>query len=266
MIVVAHPDDESLGMGGTLAKYSREGVQTCLVTATRGERGRYGDLPEFPGLEAVGKIREAELRTAAKRLGVNRLHFLDYIDGDLDKANPQEAIAKIVGIIRDFRPQVMITFGPEGAYGHTDHIAICQFATAAAICAADPDFSGNGYPGVNQSFHALSKLYYLAWTKAKWDAYQAAFKKLVAVVDGVERQVTPAQDWFITTRIDTSNVWETVWEAVSCHKTQLAIYGKLKDLPVDQHLAIWGSQEFYRVFSRVNGKRQLETDLFEGLR
>ncbi|MEP0828701.1 MAG: PIG-L family deacetylase [bacterium] len=266
MTVLAHPDDESLGMGGTLAKYSREGVDTYLITATRGERGRYGDLQEFPGLEAVGQIREKELRMAAKRLGITEVHFLDYIDGDLDKAEPLEAIAKITYYIRKYRPQVVVTFGPEGGYGHPDHIAICQYTTAATICAADPDFNGNGYLAMPSQHHAISKLYYMAWTQPKWDAYQAAFRKLVTVVDGVERQVTPAPDWGITSRIDTSSVWEIVWEAVSCHKTQLAIYGKLKELSAEHHMALWGTQEFYRAFSRVNGKRALEQDLFEGLR
>ena len=70
LCVLAHPDDESLGMGGTLAKYAREGIETYLVTATRGERGRFGSEIEFPGFAAVGRLREAELLAAAKELGL----------------------------------------------------------------------------------------------------------------------------------------------------------------------------------------------------
>ena len=124
MCVLAHPDDESLGMGGTLAKYAAEGIETYLVTATRGERGWFGDEKEYPGLEALGKIREAELLNAARELGIREVKFLDYTDGDLDQANPAEATAKIVSHLRHVRPQVVITFDPNGAYGH-DNIPGC---------------------------------------------------------------------------------------------------------------------------------------------
>src|SRR6266850_4843578 len=178
MCVLAHPDDESLGTGGALAKCAAEGVATYLVTATRGERGRFGDSPESPGPEIVGKAREAELLAAARELGVREVRFLDYPDGALDKVDTAEAIEKIAGHLRRIRPHVVITFGPEGAYGHPDHIAISQLTTAAVVRAADPEF-------------AVSKLYYIAWSAQTWTAYQAAFKKLTSTVDGVERQVTP---------------------------------------------------------------------------
>ncbi len=114
MTFFAHPDDESLGTGGTLAKYSAEGVETYVVCATRGERG-WNDQPEaYPGLAGLGQIREAELRAATNHLGVRETICLDYIDGDLDQANPAEAIAKIVDEVRRVRAQVVITFAPNG--------------------------------------------------------------------------------------------------------------------------------------------------------
>jgi len=264
MCVLAHPDDESLGVGGTLAKYAAEGFETYLVTATRGERGRFGDATERPSLETVGRTREAELRAAASVLGVSEVTFLDYIDGELDRADPKEAVGKIVHHLRRVQPAVVITFGPDGAYGHPDHIAVSQFTTAAVVCAADNDYvSGNGWPAAKN--HTVAKLYYMAWTEAKWVAYQAAFKTLKFDLDGVERQANPWPDWAITTRIATEEHWATVWKAVSCHKTQLTIYGKLADLSPEYHRALWGSQEFYRVFSAVNGGRIRERDIFEGL-
>jgi LmbE family N-acetylglucosaminyl deacetylase len=263
MCILAHPDDESLGMGGTLAKYAREGVETYLVTATRGERGRFGDAAVRPPLEVVGKVREAELRAAGSELGIREIHFLDYIDQDLDRTDPGEAQRKIVQFIRSIKPHVAVTFAPDGAYGHPDHIAISQLATAAVVAAADP-----GYPGVSttETPHRVSKFYFMAWSKPKWDAYQAAFKKLVVTVDGVERQASPWPEWAITTVLETSEVWDTVWRAVCCHQTQMAIYGKLEHLSPQHHRALWGTQEFYRVFSCVNGGRTIETDLFDGLR
>src|SRR6266704_1249805 len=110
MCVLAHPDDESLGNGGTIAKYAAEGVETYLVTATRGERGWFGDESDDPGLEALGKIREAELLAAARALGIRQVDFLNYLDGDLDQAPPAEAVAKIVGYVRRVKPDVVVTF------------------------------------------------------------------------------------------------------------------------------------------------------------
>ena len=84
MCILAHPDDESLGMGGILARYAAEGIETYLVTATRGERGWTGPASENPGLTTLGQIREAELKAAAQVLGIKEVVILDYIDGDLD--------------------------------------------------------------------------------------------------------------------------------------------------------------------------------------
>ncbi len=109
MAVLAHPDDESLGTGGILAKYAAEGIETSLVTATRGERGWFGDEREYPGLESLGQIREAELRAAAEVLGIRGVDFLGYLDGELDQAHPAEVMAKIVGHLRSLKPNVVVT-------------------------------------------------------------------------------------------------------------------------------------------------------------
>ena len=256
MAVLAHPDDESLGVGGTLAKYASEGVDVFLLTATRGESGRYhGHRPDdrqHPGPLALAGIRETELRAAASVLGVRDVSLLDYCDQQLDRANPQEAVAGIVRHLRRVRPDVVVTFGPDGAYGHPDHIAISQFTTAAVVAAADAAW-------------AVSKLYYIAWPESTWAAYQTAFRKLLSTVDGVERQATAWPDWAITTVVDTRQVWSTVWRAVSCHESQVTAYERLNDLLPAHHEALWGSQSFYRVFSTVNGGRARETCLFEGI-
>ena len=97
------------------------------------------------------------------------------------------------------------------------------------------------------------------------EAYQAALKTLRATVDGVERQATPWPDWAITTIVDTADHWPVVWRAVSCHRTQMSIYRNLEGLPDEHHRALWGTQEFYRAFSLVNGGRALEAGLFEGV-
>jgi LmbE family N-acetylglucosaminyl deacetylase len=260
LAVLAHPDDESLGLGGTLAYYAAQGVETCLVTATRGERGRYFDNANRPSDAAVGRAREAELRSAAAELGVRDVAFLDYRDGELDRAEPAEAIGRIAAHVRRLRPHVVVTFGPDGAYGHPDHIAISQFTCAAVLAANDADLSGDPPP------HRVSKLYFMASPRALWDLYQAVFKKLVSTVDGVERQANPWPEWMLTTRIDAADHWQTVWRAVQRHETQLAVYGRLDSLSTEQHRMLWGEQSFYRVLSVVNGGRDRESDLFDGLR
>jgi len=259
MAILAHPDDESLGVGGTLAKYAAEGVETFLVTATRGQKGRFRghrDPPQHPGAARLGEIREQELRAAAAVLGVTDLAVLDYQDQGLDRADIAEAVGKIAGQIRRIRPHVVMTFGPDGAYGHPDHIAISQLTSAGIVAAAA---AGDGS-------HHVSKLYHIAWSADSWDLYQRAFASVGCTVDGVERRAVPWPEWAITTVIDARPWWPTVWRAVSCHDSQTASYDRLKTLEDADHAALWGHQCFYRAFSVVNGGRARETDLFEGLR
>ena len=257
LAVLAHPDDESLGVGGTLARYGAEGVETFLVTATRGERGRVGS--ERPGPAIVGPLRERELRAAAEVLGISEVVFLDYLDAELDRAPVEEAVGRIAAAVRRFRPQVVITFPHDGSYGHPDHVAISQLTGAALVEAAAPGPAG-------EAGHRVDKLYWIAWRERLWSAYREAFGDLVARVGGVERRADPWPDWAVTTAIDTRAVWRQVWRAVQCHGSQLAGYAKLSGVSPEHHEAIWGAQEFYRVWSRVECGRGLESDLFEGLR
>ena len=162
MCVLAHPDDESLGTGGTLAKYAAEGVETYLVTATRGERGRFGDGGERPA--AGGRRTDARGGASGGGEGARRARgqLLGYPDGALDtRGSGGGAGGDRRRICAACRPHVVMTFGPEGAYGHPDHIAISQLTTAAIVRAAER--------GVTPS----SKLYYIAWSAKTWAAYQA---------------------------------------------------------------------------------------------
>lgn len=260
LAVLAHPDDESLGLGGTLAHYAEQGVDTYVLTATRGQRGRFFTNDDRPSDEEVGRVREAELRAAAAELGVREVSLLDYRDGELDAADPTGATNRIAAELRRIRPQVVVTFDAYGAYGHPDHIAISQLTGAACVLAADP------LHAPEDPAHRVSKLYWMAWPPELWALYQSVFKRLVSTVDGVERQASPWPEWALTTRIDARRHWEAVWRAVRCHETQMAVYQKLGELTPEQHRVLWGEQRFYRVYSTVNGGRELETDLFAGLR
>jgi LmbE family N-acetylglucosaminyl deacetylase len=261
MCVFAHPDDESLGMGGTLAKYAAEGVEIALVTATRGERGWGGRREEYPGAQALGRIREAELRCAADVLGIKDLTFLGYMDGEVDKAASAEIVLSIAREIRRFKPQVVVTFGPDGAYGHPDHIAISQFTSAAVIMAANASQSGLQ----ELSPHTVLKMYFMEDTLELVDLVKQVLGGIQFTVDGKLRQHVGWLDWMITTRIDASAYWQGGWQAIQCHMTQLVGMAGLHQLTPEQHRKAWGTGTFYRAFSLVNGGRKIEDDLFEGI-
>ena len=262
LAVFPHPDDETLGLGGTFAKYSAEGVETFLVCATRGERGWFESEGPDPGLEAVGRIREAELRCAAEQLGLREVNFLDYIDGEVDQGNPLEIITKLVEHIRRIKPQVVVTFPPDGTYGHPDHIALSQFTNAALICAADATFSDPK----NQASHRVQKFYFMVDDQEIVDFANETFGGISMEIDGVMRKHVGWPDWEITTQINASPYIERVHKAVHCHKSQLSGYGPLGEASPEEMAKFFGKGNFYRAFSLVNGGRKVETDLFEGLR
>ena len=262
LAVFAHPDDETLGLGSTLARYAAEGVETSLICATRGERGWYDSEGSDPGLDAVGRIREAELNCAAGQLGIHEVCLLDYIDGDLDQANPEEIIGKLVSHIRRLRPQVVVTFGPDGAYGHPDHIAISQFAQGAIVCAADRNF----VDAAIQAPHRVLKLYYMVDSQEVVDIWNEAFGGISMEIDGVRRNQVGWENWQITTRLENNAHIEKVQRAIFCHKSQMPGYSTIVEWPLDELARAFGIGCFYRVFSLVNGGRQTEADLFEGLR
>ena len=262
MGIFAHPDDESLGTGGLMAKYAAEGVHTSIVTATRGQRGWHNVPPIDPGLEGFGRIREAELRCAAEVLGIRDVTVLDYLDGDLDQADPTEVQGLLAMHLRRLRPQVVVTFGPDGSYGHPDHIAICQFATGATALAADPTAA---VPG-DYAPHRVSKLYYLLDSHDTLELYNRIFPELVMHVDGIDRRGQGWPTWMMTAVIDADAHWRTAARAIACHPSQLAGYENFVTALETHHKQLVGTQTYYRAFSLVNGGRLPETDLFEGLR
>jgi len=260
LAVFPHPDDETLGLGSTIARYSQEGVETYLVCATRGERGWFDSEGPDPGFKEVARIREAELRCAADHLDLREVRFLDYIDGDVDQAEPREIITKIAAEIRRIRPQVLVTFPPDGSYGHPDHIALSQFTNAALVCASDSSFAGNEPP------HRVSKFYYMVDSLDVVDVANEAFGGISIDIDGVKRHHVGWPDWEITTRLDNIQYLDKVRDAILCHKSQLPGYGPIANWSLAEMATIFGIGNFYRVYSLVNGGRFVETDLFEGLR
>jgi LmbE family N-acetylglucosaminyl deacetylase len=133
----AHPDDESFSAAGTAMKFAAAGARIVLVTATRGQKGKCGD-PPVCAPEDIARTRERELREAARIIGFDALHLLDYEDQSLGSAPPAEIRATLVTILRRERPDVVFTFDPNGFNLHPDHVAISRFTADAVAAAADP--------------------------------------------------------------------------------------------------------------------------------
>lgn len=263
LAIFPHPDDETLGLGPTLARYAADPqVETYLVCATRGERGWQGEPAANPGLTALGKIREAEVRAAAQILGVREVTVLDYVDGKVDQAEPNGIIAQLVQHLRRLQPHLVITFPPDGNYGHPDHIALSQFTTAALVCAADASF----IDPAQQPPHRVAKFYFMADSRELVNVMAEQGFVLTMPVDGVERGQVAWEAWQLTTQIEAADHWPTVLQAIQCHQSQLASLGDVLNLPEEVLRRVWSHNTFYRAYSLVNGGRQVETDLFEGLR
>lgn len=152
MTVFAHPDDESFTSGGLLALAAANGQTVTCVTATRGEVG-IRDESRWPK-EQLGEIRQNELEQSFKILGITNHYWLDYIDGQCDQADDDEAVDKVTAYINKHKPQTIITFAPDGLTGHSDHIKASQWANAA----------------LQKSGHA-AQIYYAVSSKEHYDNY-----------------------------------------------------------------------------------------------
>ncbi|MFQ5934481.1 MAG: PIG-L family deacetylase, partial [Dehalococcoidia bacterium] len=187
MAVVAHPDDETFGCGGLLAKYAAEGVRVSVVCATRGEAGEISD-PSLASAENLAQVRERELRKACRALGVETVYILGYRDSGmggapsnhhpraLRNAPIEEVSGRIVEAIRRERPQVILTFDPDGGYGHPDHIAIHKAAREAFTAAA----LSNRYPGqlkVDLQPFQPHKLYYFVFPRSAVAEFRRALQE-----------------------------------------------------------------------------------------
>jgi LmbE family N-acetylglucosaminyl deacetylase len=160
--VFAHPDDETFCAGGTIAKYCSIGIGTDLFCATNGDAGKTSDVP-VSSREELGRIREAELRSAARVLGIESIRLAGHVDGTLHELEPTELIGEVVAFLRRTKPTVVVGFGPEGApTGHRDHRAMSRVVTAAFFLAglktSYPEHVDSGLEP-----HAADRLYYHAW-------------------------------------------------------------------------------------------------------
>jgi LmbE family N-acetylglucosaminyl deacetylase len=279
-----HPDDESFGMGGTLSLYAGRGYRVELICATRGEAGEISD-PRLATPETLRAVREHELRCAAEVMGIRPPIFLDYRDsgmmGTQDNDHPQSfwradrmvAVRQVTRLMREIRPDVVVTFEPGGGYGHPDHMTIHHVTVAAVAAANDP----TRYPeqldeGLKP--HHVSKLYYTAlpqrFFRGLADRLEAAGVDLGTLggLGGGELRERGYSDALVTTAIDVTSVLDQKKEAFLCHSTQLDPRGAFTTA-VKLGGEVWSGAMAYEYYTRVQPRmgtsEQTESDLFAGL-
>ena len=270
----AHPDDEVLGIGGTLAQYSDNGVYIEWVVTTRGEAGEIADH-ELATPENLGKVREREMRCSAQTLGMADVTFLGYRDSGMDgtadnqrpdayiNADDNEVVAKLVAIIRRVRPHVMLTFEPFGGYGHPDHIAIHKHTHLALPAAADPDYRPDlGAPWQTQ------RLFYPI---LRMDSFRALKKRMMAhglpvdFFDGLEKRRANAwPDDNYQVAINVNGTTATKWAAFNCHRTQFGEDSLFRRLPDSEMAEVFSTEYFALAYPEPEDGLRLGS-LFEGL-
>ena len=274
LAVLAHPDDESFGMGGTLALYAARGVDVHLVCATRGEVGEVA--PELlKGFHSIAELRESELRCAAGFLGLKGVHFLDYRDsgmpGSPDNTHPQalaaqpldEVAAKVVRYIRDLKPQVVLTFDPIGGYRHPDHIAIQRATVRAFEQANNPAFAPESLP-----ICAPERLYFHIFPKG-FLKFGVRILPLLGKdphkfgTNGDIDMAAIAEVEFPTNaRINIRSVQAKKEQAGSCHASQGGGHMGGGLVPFIMHL-FGGTEAFMRAFPPVEKGEKVVKDLFD---
>jgi LmbE family N-acetylglucosaminyl deacetylase len=276
LAVLAHPDDESFGMGGTLALYAQRGVAVHLVCATRGEVGDV-DPVYLQGFDSVADRRESELHCAAGRLGLTSVHFLGYRDSGMSgspdnhhlnalaAAPIAEVASKVAHYIRLLRPQVVLTFDPIGGYRHPDHVAVHNATFKAFQLASDPQFSDD------LLFNQPHKLYFHILPK-KWLKLGVFVLSLLGKDPhrfGKNQDIDLASlvaegDFPIHARINYRSVAASKDAAVACHLSQLG-GASLRQGPMRWIQNLLGSSDlFMRAYPSPSSGR-VERDLFSGI-
>ena len=278
LAVLAHPDDETFACGGTLAKYAAQGVRVALVCATRGEVGEISN-PSLATPETLGQVREEELRAACRALGVEDLFILGYrdsgMDGTLDNRHPQalcqadlhEVTGRTVAIIRQLRPQVVLTFDPNGGYGHPDHIFVHR-AAREAFAAAGDDSRYREQLARSLGVFSPQRLYYTGIPRSALKAFRQAI--IDAGIESDLRDMDPetlgVPDEEITTVVDVGAYGESKLQAARCHRTQIQGDDPLGWVPEPVRSAFLSTEHLIRAEPSVpTGQTPQEHDLFDGI-
>ncbi len=282
LLVHAHPDDETINNGATMAMYAKSGVGVTLVTCTRGEEGEVL-VPDLAHLassqtDGLGKHRETELANAMSELGVTDHRFLGapdkkWRDSGMMGTEPNnradvfwqadldEAAGYLVKIIREVKPQVLVTYDEMGGYGHPDHIQAHRVAMRGAELAADANF-GTGEPW------EISKIYWNTMPKSVIAEGMAKMKEIGSDFFGAENVDDlpfAKPDELVTTLIDGTKYIDEKMAAMKAHPTQIELDGPFFALSNSLGNEVWGHEYYTLVKGEIAGtldEKGRETDLF----
>jgi N-acetyl-1-D-myo-inositol-2-amino-2-deoxy-alpha-D-glucopyranoside deacetylase len=270
LAVLAHPDDETFGTGGTLALYARRGVAVHLVCATRGEVGEM-DEKYMRGFNSIAERREAELRCAAELLGLAGVYFLDYRDsgmpGSLDNQHPQALAAQpvekvaqdIAGYIRKIQPQVVITFDPIGGYRHPDHIAI-HLATVAAF---EKTVSENGNTPQKLYFQTIPRVF-LRWV-VRFMKLAGRDPRKFGKNGDIDLQSIAEVEFPTHAVVDYRSVADIRDEASACHASQGGASLTGSGWIAKARKLLMSKELYMRAYPPVLPGGKVEKDLFQGI-
>ena len=274
--VLAHPDDESFGMGGTLAHYADQGVDVYLICATRGEVGEVA--PEYlRNYPSIAELREAELRCASAHLGLAGIHFMDYRDsgmiGSPENDHPEALIAapveevaqKIASLMREIKPDVVLTFDPIGGYRHPDHIHIHEATVRAFELVGDESYQ-DGLP-----VHQPAKLYFHTISR-RFLRVAVSLLKLTGKDPSkwgqnkdIDLTTLAVEDYPVHAKIKYPKVEQRKTAASACHASQGG--GGLANGPLAWVMRLFAGSSTDS-FMQADPKPQdghVVTDLFEGI-
>jgi len=266
---VAHPDDETFGLGSVLIKYVQEGADVYTACGTRGDVGEIHERSHATP-ETLAEVREQEYYAAGKTMGVTRSILYGYRDSGMAgtpendhpnayiKVPVDEVAAQIVETIREIRPHIVLTFDEGGGYGHPDHIHASAATVAAFHAAADPNYAGSSLEP-----WTASKLYYWAFPKSKMKEWIDGLKEIDPDSDlaNLDPDQLGMDDDRFTTVLDTSKYSDIRRQAIAQHQSQ---YSPLDRMPSKELADMYLNSDFLiRAYPEECNPE--ETDLFEGL-
>jgi len=262
LLVHAHPDDEAISTGGAMMKAHADGHRVVLVTATRGEVGEIYNMDEKATRPHLGEVRTKELEKAARILDVNRSVFLGYRDsgmaGTADNENPKsfhkapldEAAGRLESILREERPEVVVTYAEDGTYGHPDHIKAHHVTNAALDLLEKEGWSPR-------------KLYYTVIPRSAMKAFMEQMPE-EARQQGLSMLIPGTPDELITTRVDVSEFVDRKREAFAVHVSQNDPNSWFANM-ADQIYRLAFGTEHYQLARGKPGSELPESDLFAGI-
>ncbi len=263
MLVHAHPDDEAIWTGGVMMKAKAHGHRVVLVTATRGEVGEIYNMDEQSSRPRLGEIRTEELKAAGEILGVDRTEILGYRDSGMvdtaDNKDPRsfhqarldEAAGKVAALMRDERPDVVVTYAEDGVYGHPDHIK-AHYITNAALDLLERE----GW--------SPKKLYYTAIPRSMMEAFMAQMPEEAQRAQNTNMRIAGTPDEMVTTRIDVHDYVEQKRKAFGAHVSQNDPNSWFTTMASQIYELVFGT-EYYQLVRGKPGSSLPEDDLFAGI-